>query len=69
MKISFCKGFISFFIAFTAAIVLGSCGSTKKIVYFQGADTVNLDKSVGLYDARIKPKDRLSIFPYDRRKE
>jgi len=64
MKISFCKGFISFFIAFTAAIVLGSCGSTKKIVYFQGADTVNLEKSVGLYDARIKPKDRLSIYVY-----
>ena len=39
-----------------------SCGSTKKIVYFQGADTINLDKSAGLFDARIMPKDQLTIY-------
>ena len=40
---------------------LGSCGSTKKIVYFQGADTIDLSRSRGLYDARIMPKDIINI--------
>jgi len=42
-------------------LLLGSCGSTKDIVYFQGVDTLNLAQSKWLYDARIMPKDMLSI--------
>lgn len=42
-------------------IVLGSCGSAKNIPYFQNSDTVDLSPSRMLYDARIMPKDLLSI--------
>lgn len=45
-----------------AAIVLfGSCSSTKNVAYFQNSETVNLDASKFLYDARIMPKDLLTI--------
>ncbi|MBR2102681.1 MAG: polysaccharide biosynthesis/export family protein [Prevotella sp.] len=43
------------------ALAMGSCGSTKDIVYFQGVDTLNLAPSKWLYDARIMPKDMLTI--------
>ena len=42
-------------------LLLGSCGSTKDIVYFQGVDDLDLSPSKGLYDARIFPKDLLMI--------
>ncbi len=42
-------------------LFLGSCGSSKHIAYFQNADTVNLAASKGLFDARIMPKDLLTI--------
>jgi len=42
-------------------ILLCSCGSTKNVAYFQNSDEVNLDKSQVLYDARIMPKDVLTI--------
>lgn len=42
-------------------VVLGSCSSTKNVAYFQNRDTVNLEQSKGLYDARIMPKDLLTI--------
>ena len=38
-----------------------SCGSSKHIAYFQNADSVNTDASKGLFDARIMPKDLLTI--------
>ncbi|MCD8202887.1 MAG: polysaccharide biosynthesis/export family protein [Prevotella sp.] len=40
---------------------LSSCGNTKNIAYFQNADTISLAASKGLYDARIMPKDLLTI--------
>ena len=43
------------------ALMLGSCGSTKDVPYFQNAETVDLSKSSFLYDARIMPKDQLTI--------
>ena len=43
------------------AFVLGSCGSTKNVAYFQNASTVDLSSSKMLYDARIMPKDELTI--------
>ena len=49
-------------IVFTAIIVLfGSCSGTKNVAYFQNSSTVNLDSSKILYDARIMPKDILTI--------
>ena len=42
-------------------LVIGSCGSTKKIAYFQNVDTLSLAASKGLYDAKIMPKDELTI--------
>lgn len=46
-----------------ALVVLSffSCGSTKNVAYFQNADTLNLSASKGLYDAKIMPKDLLTI--------
>ena len=42
-------------------IMLTSCMSTKKVTYFQNLDNVDLSKTTGLYDAKIMPKDILSI--------
>lgn len=42
-------------------IVLGGCGSSKHIAYFQNADSISYAASKGLYDAKIMPKDLLTI--------
>lgn len=42
-------------------LVLGGCGSSKQVAYFQNIDTLSLARSRGLYDARIMPKDILTI--------
>lgn len=41
--------------------LLCSCRSTKNIPYFKNIDKVDLSKSEFLYDARIMPKDILTI--------
>ena len=41
-------------------LVLGSCGSTKNIPYFQNSQFVDETQSSFLYDARILPKDQLT---------
>lgn len=53
---------ISFF-AFLAALLLlmTSCGSVKNVPYLQNSDDVDLSASNFLYDARIMPKDILTI--------
>lgn len=38
-----------------------SCGSTKNVAYFKNLDRVDLSQSEFLYDARIMPKDILTI--------
>ncbi|MBR1688186.1 MAG: polysaccharide biosynthesis/export family protein [Prevotella sp.] len=43
------------------AMVLGSCGSTKNVAYFKNSDSIDLSASRMLYDARIMPKDQLTI--------
>ena len=47
----------------TVAMVLflSSCSGTKNVAYFKNSDTVNLEASKMLYDARIMPKDVLTI--------
>ena len=42
-------------------LMLCSCASTKKVAYFQNSDSINYDNSRFLYDARIMPKDQLTI--------
>lgn len=43
------------------ALSLASCSSYKNVSYFQNIDEISLDASKGLYDARIMPKDELTI--------
>ena len=43
------------------SMMITGCGSSKNVAYFQNSDSVNLDMSKVLYDARIMPKDMLSI--------
>jgi len=53
---------ISYAAVILAAIIfLGSCGSTKDVPYFQNSNSVDLTKSKILYDAKIMPKDILTI--------
>ena len=42
-------------------VLLSSCTHWKDIAYFQNSDYVDLSESKGLYDARIMPKDQLTI--------
>ena len=42
-------------------MMFGSCSSTNDIAYFKNSDTVSLEASKVLYDARIMPKDILTI--------
>lgn len=44
-----------------AALMISSCTSYKKVPYMQNSDIINLDSSAVLYDARIMPKDELTI--------
>lgn len=55
------KKFNSTILFLSVALLLASCAGSKKIVYFQNVDEVDLSNSAGLYDARIMPKDILSI--------
>lgn len=42
-------------------MMLVSCGSTKDVAYLQNSDAIDFTKSRYLYDARIMPKDILTI--------
>jgi len=48
-------------VAISVAMLMGSCGSTKDVAYFQNSKDVDLSNSAYLYDARIMPKDQLTI--------
>lgn len=51
----------NYLILFVSVLLLCSCASTKNVPYFQNADQVILEQSRLLYDAKIMPKDILSI--------
>ena len=55
------KVIYSALVALTMVLMLSSCGSTKNVAYFQNADKVSLAASKMLYDAKIMPKDELTI--------
>lgn len=48
-------------ILLSLGIVLASCMSTKKVSYLQNLDKVDLTQTTSLYDAKIMPKDILTI--------
>lgn len=47
--------------AAVAAVLMTGCQSYKQVPYFQDMESVDLSASRGLYDARIMPKDILTI--------
>ena len=49
------------FFLLVSVVILTGCGSTKNIPYFQNSDSIDYDQSKYLYDARIMPKDILTI--------
>lgn len=51
--------YFNFFVAL--CLILGSCGSSKNIAYFKNADSLRYAASKGLFDAKIMPKDLLTI--------
>lgn len=47
--------------AFVMILTLSSCGSSKGVAYFTNIDSISLAQSRGLFDAKIMPKDQLTI--------
>ena len=50
------------FVLMTIVLLLDACSSAKQVAYFQNIDSTSLTASKGLYDARIMPKDLLTII-------
>ena len=48
-------------LAFAMLLVLNGCRSAKHVPYFQNINEISLAASKGLYDAKIMPKDQLTI--------
>lgn len=49
------------FVSFAFLLLICSCAGSKKVAYLQNADVTSLADSKGLYDARIMPKDMLTV--------
>ena len=46
----------------TMILMMVGCGSSKQVAYWQNIDSISLAASKGLYDAKIMPKDELTIL-------
>ena len=56
------KKITSYIILLTSSIILfASCGSVKNVAYLQNSEDIDFSRSEYLYDARIMPKDILTI--------
>ena len=55
------KKFCLYAIGLILVACMFSCSSSKKIAYIQNSDSIDLSRSQYLYDARIMPKDVLTI--------
>ena len=55
------KLFTPIIVCFMVLTIISSCVSTKDVPYMKNADIVDLTPSRGLYDAKIMPKDLLTI--------
>ena len=51
----------SFFLLGVITLILASCSSYKQVPYLQDVDIVNTAEALPLYDAKIMPKDLLTI--------
>lgn len=49
------------FVLLGVLLCLASCSTSKKVAYFQNIQSVDFNQSKGLYDAKILPKDMLTI--------
>lgn len=49
------------FVLMAMILFVGSCSSSKQVAYFQNIDSISLAASRGLYEAKIMPKDELTI--------
>ena len=56
------KKILVYALSLVAAIAITSCGNYKQVAYFQNIDSISLAASKGLHDARIMPKDMLTIM-------
>ena len=52
---------LSSLLLLTITVLMNSCASSKNVAYIQNSDWFNADQSAFLYDARIMPKDVLTI--------
>ena len=59
-KLQFLHFYISTFVLF-ATLLLTGCGSVQNVAYLQNSDSINFENSRFLYDARIMPKDQITI--------
>ena len=55
------KLFFFSLIALMVAVMVTSCSSSKNVAYIQNIEWFNSERSAFLYDARIMPKDILTI--------
>lgn len=55
------KQLLSGLMSLVVAALVTSCSSSKNVAYLQNSDWFNSDRSEFLYDARIMPKDVLTI--------
>ena len=55
------KKITSIILLTSSIFLLTSCGSVKNVAYLQNSDSINFARSEYLYDARIMPKDVLTI--------
>lgn len=56
------KVLMKFIFAIVAIVFFCSCAHYKDVAYFQNSEEFDGSKGARLYDLKIKPKDRLSIF-------
>ena len=55
------KNLSYFFLAAVAMLTVTSCSTPKNVAYIQNSDSIDYSKSEFLYDARIMPKDILTV--------
>lgn len=61
LSIEMKKVLSAFVVALTMIVVMGSCSGSKQVAYFQNADSISYAASRMLYDAKVMPKDQLTI--------
>ncbi len=55
------KNLIKLSLPALVVLLMTACSGSKNVAYFQNSDYIDLSRSEGLYDAKIMPKDELTI--------